>query len=59
MKKLIIASVLMASSVVVYADNFTFIQESVSEIPVPAVLWLFSPALIGFLSLRRKSKLEA
>jgi hypothetical protein len=59
MKKLIIASVLIASSVVVYADNFTFTQESASEIPVPAVLWLFSPVLIGFLSLRRKSKLEA
>lgn len=29
---------------------------TVSEVPVPAALWLFSPALMGFLGLRRKSK---
>jgi hypothetical protein len=32
---------------------------TVSEVPVPAALWLFAPALMGFLGLRRKSKLEA
>ena len=29
---------------------------TVSEVPVPAALWLFAPALMGFLGLRRKSK---
>ena len=29
----------------------------VSEVPVPAALWLFAPALMGFLTLRRKAKL--
>jgi len=29
---------------------------TVSEVPVPAALWLFAPALMGFLGLRRKFK---
>jgi hypothetical protein len=29
------------------------------QVPVPAALWLFAPALMGFLGLRRKSKLAA
>ena len=29
---------------------------TVSEVPVTAALWLFAPALMGFLGLRRKSK---
>ncbi len=29
---------------------------TVSEVPVPAALWLFAPALMGFLGLRRKNK---
>ena len=29
---------------------------TVSQVPVPAALWLFAPALLGFLGLRRKSK---
>ena len=29
---------------------------TVSEVPVPAALWLFAPALMVFLGLRRKSK---
>jgi hypothetical protein len=32
---------------------------TVSEVPVPAALFLFAPALMGFLGLRRKSKLAA
>ena len=30
------------------------IDTGISEIPVPAALWLFAPALLGFLGLRRK-----
>ncbi len=29
----------------------------ISEVPVPAALWLFAPALMGLLTLRRKTKL--
>lgn len=29
----------------------------ISEVPVPAALWLFAPALMGLLTLRRKAKL--
>ena len=29
----------------------------ISEVPVPAALWLFAPALLGFFGLRRKAKL--
>ncbi|MFT7235088.1 MAG: hypothetical protein ACI9QV_000659 [Methylophagaceae bacterium] len=32
---------------------------TVSEVPVPAALFLFAPALLGFLGLRKKSKLAA
>ena len=32
---------------------------AVSEVPVPAALFLFAPALIGFLGLRRKASLPA
>jgi hypothetical protein len=28
----------------------------VSEVPVPAALWLFAPALLGLMGFRRKSK---
>ena len=30
--------------------------ESISQVPVPAALWLFAPALLGFLGLRKKQK---
>jgi hypothetical protein len=33
------------------------LASGVSEVPVPAALWLFAPALLGFLGLRRKAKL--
>jgi hypothetical protein len=33
------------------------LESGVSEVPVPAALWLFAPALLGFLGLRRKAKL--
>lgn len=32
---------------------------TVSAVPVPAALWLFAPALMGFFGLRRKAKLAA
>ncbi len=35
------------------------LASGVSEVPVPAALWLFAPALLGFLGLRRKAKLAA
>jgi len=31
-------------------------SSKVSEVPVPAVLFMFAPALLGFLGLRRKEK---
>jgi hypothetical protein len=42
----------------VFADNFTF-KSSVSEVPVPAAAFLFAPALLGFLGLRRKAAKQA
>ena len=33
------------------------LDSGISEVPVPAALWLFAPALLGFLGLRRKAKL--
>lgn len=38
----------------IYADNFSFRQ--VSQVPVPAAAFLFGPALLGFIALRRKQK---
>ncbi|MEW5011830.1 MAG: hypothetical protein AB1Y22_09740 [Cycloclasticus sp.] len=35
-------------------DNLTFKASSVSAVPVPAALFLFAPALLGFLGFRRK-----
>ena len=32
------------------------LDSGISEVPVPAALWLFAPALLGFLGLRRKAK---
>lgn len=32
------------------------LTSSISAVPVPAAAWLFSPALLGFLGLRRQSK---
>jgi hypothetical protein len=34
-------------------DNFVY---SISEVPVPAAAFLFAPALLGFMGLRRKAK---
>lgn len=42
----------------IYADNFTF-ESSVSEVPVPAAAFLFAPALLGFMGLRRKANKQA
>jgi hypothetical protein len=39
--------------------NVTFLdwtQSSVSTVPVPAALFMFAPALLGFLGLRRKTR---
>ena len=38
-----------------YLDNFRY-GDSVSAVPVPAALFLFAPALLGFLGFRRKAK---
>ena len=32
---------------------------SISAVPVPAALWLFAPALMGFFGLRRKAQKTA
>jgi hypothetical protein len=32
------------------------LDSGISEVPVPAALWLFAPALLGFFGLRRKAK---
>ena len=51
---------------VLYAVDFTTVTSdalsysmSVSDVPVPAALFLFAPALLGFLGLRRKATLAA
>ena len=31
-----------------------YTTDAISEVPIPAALWLFAPALLGFLGLRRK-----
>jgi hypothetical protein len=36
-------------------DDFTY-NENVSAVPVPAALFMFAPALLGFMGLRRKAK---
>ena len=42
---------------VIFGDTFAnlVVTSSVSEVPVPAALFLFGPALLGFLGLRRKA----
>lgn len=40
------------------ASVYTYV-DPVSQVPVPAALWLFSPALVGFMALRRSRKQEA
>lgn len=37
-------------------DGGTLPPPTPGQVPVPAALWLFAPALMGFLGLRRKSK---
>jgi len=37
-------------------SHVTFINTDIPQVPVPAALWLFAPALLGFLGLRRKAK---
>ena len=37
-------------------SNWRAYNSGVSEVPVPAALFLFAPALLGFLGLRRKTK---
>ncbi len=46
---------------VVFGDTFAnlVISQSVSEVPVPAALFLFGPALLGFMGLRRRAKMAA
>ncbi|OUR72125.1 hypothetical protein A9Q78_07390 [Methylophaga sp. 41_12_T18] len=46
---------------VVFGATFAnlVISQSVSEVPVPAALFLFGPALLGFMGLRRRAKMTA
>lgn len=37
-------------------SHIAYFNTSVSEVPIPAALWLFAPALMGFLGLRRRLK---
>jgi hypothetical protein len=39
-----------------YESIGSFTLTNVSEVPVPAAVFLFGPALMGFLGLRRKAK---
>lgn len=41
----------------VYADNFIY-NASVSEVPLPAAVWLFASGLMGFAAIRRRSNLK-
>ncbi len=41
----------------VYADNFTY-TPNVSEVPLPAAVWLFASGLMGFAAIRRRSNLK-
>lgn len=42
-----------------YVRVLTAYSPGVSEVPVPAALFLFAPALLGFMGLRRKAKVSA
>jgi hypothetical protein len=35
-------------------SHIAYFNTSVSEVPLPAALWLFAPALMGFLGFRRR-----
>lgn len=48
-----------ASSPGDYVRVLTAYSPGVSEVPVPAALFLFAPALLGFMGLRRKAKISA
>lgn len=37
-------------------SHIAYFNTSVSEVPVPAALWLFAPAMMGLLGLRRRLK---
>lgn len=37
-------------------SHYHVIDGTISEVPIPAALWLFGPALLGFLGLRRKQR---
>ncbi|MEC9411244.1 MAG: hypothetical protein VX829_01050 [Pseudomonadota bacterium] len=41
---------------VIFGDTFAnlVITESVSAVPVPAAIFLFAPALLGFIGIRRR-----
>ncbi len=40
------------------ASVYTYV-DPVSQVPVPSALWLFSPALVGFMALRRNRRKQA
>lgn len=38
-------------------SHYVLLEHPISEVPVPAALWMFAPALLGFAALRKKQKL--
>lgn len=44
---------------VIFGDTFAnlIVTQSISEVPVPAAIFLFAPALLGLMGLRRKARL--
>jgi hypothetical protein len=53
------ANVFYGLDIIDAASNILKYDVSVSAVPVPAALFLFAPALLGFLGLRRKSAVAA
>lgn len=56
---LLIEGVSYALDILDASGNKLEYKVSVSAVPVPAALFLFAPALLGFLGLRRKSAVDA
>ncbi|MAX52576.1 MAG: hypothetical protein CMH22_11400 [Methylophaga sp.] len=53
------AGVVYGLDIIDASSNILKYDVSVSAVPVPAALFLFAPALLGFLGLRRKSAVAA
>jgi len=39
-------------------SHYVLIDSTLSEVPIPAALWLFAPALLGLVGFRRKSQAQ-